>query len=592
MVGEVAVNFFKRFFGINIATVGRVAACLCVGLLSNGVAGAPPSAGATDATAYEWGSRTDIAGMRKLIAIGEPNAMYAYFRGIRDQGLHIIPMEVEVVIAEHFEHPTMGKVLRDIDMHYQTRKVFDLHAGRIRNTTNVRDPSFNKILWTYQTGIETDLAALAKSFPREPPQLNTIAAFLGNQRHAAAIPLLIDAIADGSYYFASSQLAQYPSIEVWRMARQAIEASAKAGRIPAKEYKVAAENFDDAIARANGPRGTIVYWAKVASEEALKRRIEQIQPSMKFARRLLDRDPKNIIYDPKRYVLAMRSYLSQVELIAKEMRLAPVAHEMSNGYCSLGTVLRFRLSDINGALEAFSTCARYGSPGGDIAAGDIYQFAMRDNKLAIAAYQSALAKLKEDQPMAPAVTNWERKWLRDEIRFLQTGKPFHGALTEQAVNDFFHAMRSDYSSLDVGDHASRDFYLFGGISLPGSYSPQSWQAYLSTLRHHKAGIIDSTLRANPPSHLLLRTNLKYISLMSKPEDILKLIQESDPNGYWATPWLTAAQAVSKSELLKQESLSNRLFSLIPGLAAPHPGPMEIAAGRFMESRLLLESKAK
>ncbi len=537
--------------------------------------------------AREMGRKVDTEGFRKIIAQGNVAVFHLFLQGMYYEGIHLLPAEIEDIAIANFDDPLLGKAIRSIFLRYQTRKMFELHAARIRAATDIREPSFEQIFNTHLSDIEDALAGLAPRYPSTLDRPNMVAEFLGARKHPAGVPLLIAELSNAitpPNARILQMLKQYPSTEVWKAALNALTSLHTAGRIETQNYKLLAKDLEDSIALAAGPKGTVAYWKKVERKEALNLQTQRIQPNYDYIRALNLKGLRDKKWDPNLFAVELARYLEKVEVLAQEMSVTPENFDMSLKYFSLGMALRFQLKDPEAAVRAFSKAASYRNWLGQIAVADTYQFAMNNKQGAIAAYEKALGSPDFPPKHSGTQAQWNNRWLTEEINFLRTGKRFSGGLSEVDVAGFFEAMNSHMSPFlnAEGTREALGELIDGNMAI--AQSRQNWPEMSASVGKVMRAPLSARLDSLPASRLILRLSFSYISCLPDAESILRQLAKNDPSGFWSTPWLAAARAVSQSEVIKAESLKNGVAGLMPGIALGSDAPIVAAANQFMNAR--------
>ena len=533
------------------------------------------------------GSRGDAEGIKKIIALGDASLVRRFGVGMMDADITILPNDVERVVVANFDHPTLGMALRDMRSRYQTRPMFELHLARIKAAYALNEPSLYLIFNTDLSGIEAPLISISTKYPSGNGIPNAVTMFLGARRYPPAVPMLIAAIPDG--YNPPSQhnpvldrLQAYPSVEVWKTARDGIESLHRAGKIAMENYTAAAKRFDMLIANAVGTSSTISTLAaavKAKNREAYTRKLEAIQPGYKFIAKF-----QNI--DSRKFADELGRYLEKVEPLAIELADSSTLWDLARVYYALGMTLRFHLGEPAAAAGAFMKASEHGIWQGLLAAADTYQFALGDKVKAIAAYQRTL---DGPRPAMRDEADWYRLWLPGEIRFLRTGARFAGSMSETEVAGFFE-------SAGYGDPAFSRNYGIGEIvrDLPDvqwlGAGVKNWPDLATAVAKQDRSQLAAKLDAMPASRLVLRAALRHISLLPDADSILRQLRKHDPSGYWSTPILAAALSVTQNgDQAKTAALRNGIAAGLPGLASASTGkavPLAAAASTFMHERKL------
>jgi hypothetical protein len=559
--------------------------------------------------AIGYGRAADAGGLAKIVKLKDPALVLAFETGMGQALLKVLPPDVEALVIANFDDPIVGPALRGFRPRYQTRRLFDLHYARIKAANKNDDPSFAQILNTDITGIEEALLQVAQQFPLHAGETNRVVMFLGRRKYPGAVPLLIAALPQSyrairfrnpiapntpPHYLINEELhclMDYPSVEVWRKTRVAIDGFNRAGQIT-DEIHAAADNGLDAL--LNDADKALAQRKRSAQTTAYERTREAIFPG-----------PNQISMlkasDQRRYVGEYAVYLAKLEVLAAKLGNELNGNNIGADYFRLGVFVRFRMRDVAQALVLFAKSAHYRYALGQIAVADTYQFEMRDSARAAQAYQLALDDARKPaQPGAiqpyslggVPMNDWFRSWLAQEIEYLKAGKPFNGVIGEAEIDGFFATMRGNVAM--VADTFEPDLPMLNISTTSiiqgpaGGASPNvasGWSQIEAALTHTNRDALAPKLAGLPSSRLALLATIRQWSALPDADAILRYLDRNDPSGYWSACLLGAVFAFDqKGEAGRNEALRNGTAQLMPGLAAPgKPNALATAAGRFMRA---------
>lgn len=534
------------------------------------------------AEATEYGRNADAAGLERIIRLEDEGLVHAFNYGMQLARIDLLPPQVEALVVAHFDHPKVGAASRAVTPRYRTRELFDLHYARLEAAYRSNEPSFTQILRTDQAGIEEPLLRLAHKFPSSPDG-NPVMLFLGQRKHAAAVPLLIASLATSRR--ALTLLLGYPSVEVWHQASAEIEKLHRQGALGDAAYAAHRRQLDpylDAPDRyLQAMRSREAFAAYTRQRDAIVPGAAQIAPLKET--------------DPRQYAAMYAEYAARLEPIAARLDDERVSAGVGGEYYRLGMFVRFRLRDPAGAAAALAKSAGYRHMPGQIALADLYQFELRNKEAAIRAYQTALdearaTKVDGYEPYGPPgsrMNAWWTAWLAQEIEYLRTGQPFGGRIPEAVIGGFFEAMNAN--ALLVAEYFARDVPAIGapaGPQWPGRPLVTDWGQLERVLAVTDRAGLARKLENLPPSRLALMATLAQASALQDPQAILGYLERNDPSGYWSACLLgTVAHYESKGAPGRNAALATGTAQLLPGMAdAANPNPLRTAAERFLGAR--------
>jgi hypothetical protein len=518
--------------------------------------------------ALEYGKAADAAALQRLIALEDPALVYAFGSGLDVANRAAMPPDVEALVVANFDHPRVGAALRTFSR-YRTRALFDLHYKRIEAAYRNDDPSFEQILRTDLAGIEAPLMKVAPKFAPRIGEPNPALVFLGRRKYPAAAPLLIASLEDSyraapsatAYNVVLAVLMEYPSVEVWRQTRDELDRLRREGRIAAQAHATARKSLDAVL---EDPAATLAQYKRRDSYAAFERARDALSPNAREIEALRSSDPR-------RYASLYSEYAAKLERIVAGLDDPQASYEVANAYYRLGMFVRFQLRDPQRAATLLEKSAPLGYALGQLALADTYQFDLGDKARALQAYRRALEEATKPTRRglpapysatgSPANEFW-KAWLAAEVRFLETGQPFRGAIGEAAIGGFFLNM---YGWLDA-------VTPFFEAELPMPAAPANAAA----------------VEKLPASRLALMAAMRHASLLPDAARVLQSLERNDPSGYWTTCMLgTVEYFAGQGVAGRDEALRSGAAQFLPGIVADgNPNALGDAAQRFMRARNL------
>lgn len=536
------------------------------------------------------GSAGDVATFLRIVEKKEPRLIEAYGSGL---GHNDMPAEVEVIVIRHFNDGALGASLRRMGGRYRSRQLFDLHARRVHEATQVSEPSFWVITNTNQEGIEEDLVRLSAKQAPSDTGVADLVLFVGRRRHPAALPHLLKAVGTSFGHYGHSGplevLLQYPSREVWLRTAAEIESAHALG-------KIKDEHFQKARARIE---------ALLREPEAAEKERHLYQAIDEFRRRTSSLPFEAVQIealqktDLAAYVARKRLLLVAQEPLAASIHPGVAERTVAESWLQLGFIARFRLRDARVAAELFRRAMDLGAPRGAFALADALQVGVGDAKGAVAAYRRALAQAEKPRdarwlafygaPTSRRNAFWQ-EWLRHEIAFLE-GRAKAPVVSEAAVGGFFEVVGEDA----MANHLfSPEFtrYTGGPMFRPAGAEPDSvwvWplESKISGITNNLArGAASKPFDAFPASRWAWTNVLPYVSLSGDPELILRFLRSSDPSGYWSASAMgLVAYLDGYGEGSRDEAVRSQAVELLPALILDESSPaLSLAAKRFLAER--------
>jgi tetratricopeptide (TPR) repeat protein len=556
----------------------------------------------TVGAANESGKAADAAALERIVALGDPELVRAFSRGLDTARVEQMPADLEAIVIRHFDDQRVGAALRALFPRYRTRKLFDLHYARLQGAFKADEPSFKEILRTDQPGIDEDLMRIADKFPVARDELPPVPIFVGTRHHPAAIPALVASIDPGYRVLGRvppmhnrplGLLLEYPDVGVWRRAGDELERLKREGRVTDEAYAAGRQQIDRALA---DPELTL---ARMRARDA-RVQFEKRRAALGVASVRIDalRDES-----PRMYADQQAKYLARLDEIAREIGDEGVAYDVADQYFTLGMMVRFQLRDPREAVTYLEKAAAYHHAMGQVALADTYQLALNDRNAALAAYERALAEVTTQpkgrlffpySPQGNRMNDFWRAWLAQEVEFMRTGKPFQGRIPENVIAGFFDALYGnagyfiDAFGADV-PLDTREVQGFAGMRVAPSarLAPpaRDWSDVEASFdRVDKTGLAGKLAKL-PPSRLYLFVSLRPVSALSAA-DILRYFARNDPSGYWTTCLLgTVSYLDSRAAERRELAVRTGAAQLMPGMAASgKPNALSSAASQFLASR--------
>jgi len=556
----------------------------------------------TVGAATESGKAADAAALERIVALGDPELVRAFSRGLDVARVEQMPADIEAIVVRHFDDPRVGAALRALSPRYRTRKLFDLQYARVQAAFKADEPSFKEILRTDQPGIDEDLMRIADKFPVPRDELPPVLIFVGTRHHPAAIAALVASIDQGYKVLGRvapmhnrplGLLLEYPDAGVWRRAGEELERMKREGRVTDEAYAAGKQQVDRALA---DPELTLARMrARDARVQFEKRRAALGVGSVRIDAM---RDES-----PRMYADQQAKYLARLDEIAREIGDEGVAYDVADQYFTLGMMVRFQLRDAREAVTYLEKAAAYHHAMAQVALADTYQLELNDRNAALAAYERALAEVTTQpkgrlffpySPQGNRMNDFWRAWLAQEVEFVRTGKPSQGRIPENVIGGFFDALYGNAGYfIDVFANDIpldlREVQAFPGMRI----SPRSrlmppagdWSDVEASLgRVEKAGLAEKLAKL-PPSRLYLFVSLRPVSALSAAE-ILRYLARNDPSGYWTTCLLgTVSYLDSRGAERRELAVRTGAAQLLPGMAATgKPNALSSAATQFLATR--------
>lgn len=534
------------------------------------------------------GSAGDVATFLRIVEKKEPRLIEAYGSGL---GHNDMPAEVEALVIRHFNDGALGALLRRMGGRYRSRHLFDLHARRINEATQVSEPSFSVITHTNQEGIEEDLVRLsAKQAPSDSGVADLIM-FVGRRRHPAALPHLLKALGISFGHYGHSGplevLLQYPSREIWSRTAAEVESAHALGKIKDEHFQKSRARIEALLREPEAAENERRLYQAI--DEYVRR-----SSSLPFEAVQIEALQKT---DLAAYVARKRLLLVAQESVAASIHPGVAERTVAESWLQLGFIARFRLRDAHAAAELFRRAADLGAPRGAFALADALQVGVGDTKGALAAYRLVLAQAERPQDVrrlafyGAAKTRrnafWQ-EWLRHEIAFLE-GRAKTPVVSEAAIGGFFEVVGGDAMANQLFSPEFTRYNVMGPRDRPAGAEPDSvwvWplEGKITFITNNLArGAASKPFDAFPASRWAWNNMLPYVSLSRDPELILRFLRSSDPSGYWSACAMgLVAYLDGYGEGSRHEAVRTQAVELLPALIVDDSSPsLSLAARRFL-----------
>jgi tetratricopeptide (TPR) repeat protein len=537
----------------------------------------------TVGAANESGKAADAGALERIVALGDPELVRAFSRGLDVARVEQMPADIEAIVVRHFDDPRVGAALRALSPRYRTRKLFDLQYARVQAAFKADEPSFKEILRTDQPGIDEDLMRIADKFPVPHDELPPVIIFVGTRHHPAAVPALVASIDQGYKVLGRvapmhnrplGLLLEYPDVAVWRRASDELERLKREGRVADEAYAAGKQQVDRALA---DPQLTLARMrARDARVQFEKRRAALGVGSVRIDAMRSE--------SPRIYADQQAKYLARLDEIAREIGDEGVFYDVAGHYFALGMMVRFQLREPREAVTYFEKAAAYHLAMAQVALADTYQLELKDRNAALAAYERALAEATSQpkarlffpySPRGNRMNDFWRAWLAQEVEFVRTGKPFQGPIPENVIAGFFDSIYGN------GGYFYRDF----AGDFPPAGPPNDWSDVESSLGGIEKAGLAAKLEKLPPSRLYFFVALRQVSALPAA-DILRYLARNDPSGYWTTCLLgTVNYLDSRGTERRELAVRTGAAQLLPGMAAAgKPNALSSAATQFLATR--------
>jgi len=292
---------------------------------------------------------------------------------------------------------------------------------------------------------------------------------------------------------------------------------------------------------------------------------------------------------PQQFAAEYEQYLVDLEhLVAdySDVLAGGIPNDVLNGYIGLAHFVRFTLRRPERALalyqkiEQLSTRKRVtGLSITEFASfrlADIYQYDLHDKANAIRHYERFLQVVSgQEDDEAAALQGWLSSWLENETRYLKTGKPFSGVITNEQLIGFSLIMVfiSEDVQRDRLTHLDTGLKVGENIDVHGADQGLDRRDVLRRLRKLSR------------SHFILASTVPAVSYLPTPESIVAYLESQDPGRYWSATILSWAslQEDLYGEQSDQESVEPQYPRLLPGAVrdrSGNPSPIRLAADLF------------
>lgn len=389
---------------------------------------------------------------------------------------------------------------------------------------------------------------------------------------------------------ALSALRGYPDASVWRRTRTKLGDLAQQGQISAGARDYAMSLIPDPDARDAADRVAATRASAITGARYL--RLATLEPLREAA--LAEKR-----WDSEAFVVASERYLHAIEeLRGNDSPPTLFYSELFYGYLTLGHVARFRLGNVDKAINYYRRAQRsiadVQSRDAEIswnrarvlfALADAYQFGKQD----FIATRSALEQLvavvdaaKPPPPEHPARTvggayhlGWMRSAASRDLAAIERGARFSGKLGEADLTAFVgmavgtqlpYGLALDFATELPADAVRARAAAVGLQSVPPSISGSDRES------------IARYLAAVPPSRYTLFSALPLLTLLPPGDRLSIFLERNDPGGYTAGCLAAVIDALSTFAISQPTDAAPAKPPALPGNAAVHlPGIFALPA---------------
>ena len=410
-------------------------------------------------------------------------------------------------------------------------------------------------------------------------------ALIRGRREIEGVPDLIaylrsdPAVPGGFHQAALEALLDFDSPEVWQRTREEIEREHASGQLADQAYQFASRQLDERL------RDPAQFSArKRVQERAAAEEHERDDECQRRTAALSQMAPLQR-EDPRRYVEERAAYLAGLEGAAKaaparERQLCP-RMQLAHQYSALAGFARFAVKDPARSLALYEQALELEGAGESegtwvtrLDVADLYAWDLHDPPRAIQQYEKARddvrLKAQSNRPneVSEILGTWLQRWLDQQIRYLQTGKPFVGPVDRSDVAGAFTMILMVSAAGDSGMLPALDELSQDANAL---YEHQS----VDTDR------VRRVLMALPHGYSMLARTLPLLAFL--PADgVGAYLEAQDPGRYWSACFLGAAITESRSPA----SDASARHSLFPTEAIRDTdgrrGSLLLAADRFSQ----------
>jgi hypothetical protein len=353
------------------------------------------------------------------------------------------------------------------------------------------------------------------------------------------------------------------SPETWKRARAEVERLNGEGRLKGGQYLHATTLLDPKI---RDPARHLAEKRDVERTQRFTERRAKIEAAKNEARKYRKSEPE-------RYLAGLHGALAEEERLLAEFAgihmIAYAREQVAAEYLEAGHVVRFRLQRPRQALEEYARAERLGSKLGGLGVADLREHELRDKPGAIAQYRKLLGEVRA-VPAPPgeqgATQRWMARWLEAQLRFLEKGEVFSGAVTRDDVAGgvamAMVGMTGRDEALELGALEGYVRDAFGA----GARPPDRRQ-------------VARILQPLPASAFVLMRTAWFVGLLPDADAILSYLARQDPAGFGSASIFAVADHVQKDD-------SGGSMLLSPGLAEDPraPSPLATAKDRFLRER--------
>ena len=466
---------------------------------------------------------------------------------------------------------------------YHDRRTFDHLADDIVRAKDPLDRAvIAPVLVKTDLPVEADVVSILGRLPAGPGETMCrcpIIRFLGERRYVAAVKPLADELKAGAPEMSrciATALGKIGTAD----ALEAVMERVRTLRADVRTAQLATWIEDEALASVKDvPRDAPASFleAKRAKENRPAPTPAPLPPRPGEAPWEVVKALEN---DPAAHAAEVESRL---DLLAARVKPGnPVDRNLVDAYLRLASILRFTLNDPERAISVYEKLRPLATKenGGlltvDLGIADIDQFDRQRPAEAAEHLKKVLdmitALAASDTRAAGGVAEMTQSmtaWLREDIRFLETGKPFAGPLEPSMMG----GMMLPFFLFPQGLGADPKLPPLGEI-LGGT--DQMGRASLPT-----HDVLSKRLLSLPPSHAILFQTVGFLHLLT-PEEVLAYLARQDP-GRFLSAVLLGDAAAEDHELEIGRGHGHSLL-----IEAPKPGEryarssLRVAAEQFVK----------
>jgi uncharacterized protein with PIN domain len=402
-----------------------------------------------------------------------------------------------------------------------------------------------------------DFERLRAALPNEmtSEEKGALAKLIQDRKEKRGIPDLIAMLSMADARPAEALLA-IGAPDDWRRSIVELDRLAKAGEIQAERAAALRKRFDEALAAPD------VHHAKL-NKAARRKAFEQALREYGRAREQVTSQRAG---DAVSYVAAYTAWVERGEALLRDYQdlrdARNLDRQLIRSYGQLADVTRFRLKQPDAALGLYrKMMAKQETLGMELdlfplVLADVARFDRGDHKAALSEYRKASAALAAvggsgGQPIHAELL---RRWIENEIRFVESGTRFSGVLTREDVN----AARLWLFLVGGLLHIESDPAVDRVLTELGESAP--------SVPLQPAVAISRALAALPASQFQLVRAARSLHLLPADE-VLRFLGKHDPAGYLSAGILAASLQPSDSDADEQREIPGLIFSAHASAAA-------------------------